>query len=282
MIDFRYHALSLVAVFLALGIGIVLGVTIGDELVSETDKRLREDLRNDVVEARDEASEQSRLGGLREEALTETAPLVANGRLAGRALGLIAVGEPPGEVLDAVEEATGLGSAPPVSTTTFDVPDDLDDLADAFGVAVPVNTDDQARRLGSTFGRAVMRGHRRLRRLREDLPRSFSGRYRSPLDGIVLYRHPPPDDLEPEQTELREAFEDGLTDVLRQPVIGVEASDTDPSQVAWYDDHAAASVDNIDSAAGRLALVLALDFDATARFGFKDTADRVLPEVSAP
>ena len=28
MLDFRYHALSLVAVFLALAIGIVLGVTI--------------------------------------------------------------------------------------------------------------------------------------------------------------------------------------------------------------------------------------------------------------
>ena len=38
MLDFRYHALSLVAVFLALAIGIVLGVTIGDSLVSEADQ----------------------------------------------------------------------------------------------------------------------------------------------------------------------------------------------------------------------------------------------------
>src|ERR671930_484343 len=35
MFDFRYHALSLVAVFLALAIGILLGATIGDSLVSE-------------------------------------------------------------------------------------------------------------------------------------------------------------------------------------------------------------------------------------------------------
>ena len=35
MFDFRYHALSLVAVFLALAIGILLGATIGDSLVSD-------------------------------------------------------------------------------------------------------------------------------------------------------------------------------------------------------------------------------------------------------
>jgi copper transport outer membrane protein MctB len=42
VVDFRYHALSLVAVFLALGIGIVLGVTVGDSLVSEADQNLRD------------------------------------------------------------------------------------------------------------------------------------------------------------------------------------------------------------------------------------------------
>ena len=40
MFDFRYHALSLVAVFLALGIGILLGSTIGDNLASQANKDL--------------------------------------------------------------------------------------------------------------------------------------------------------------------------------------------------------------------------------------------------
>ena len=41
MVDFRYHALSLVAVFLALGIGIVLGASLGDSVVSEANKDVR-------------------------------------------------------------------------------------------------------------------------------------------------------------------------------------------------------------------------------------------------
>ena len=51
MLDFRYHALSLVAVFLALGIGILLGTTIGDQLVSEANRDLSTSLRGDVTEA---------------------------------------------------------------------------------------------------------------------------------------------------------------------------------------------------------------------------------------
>ena len=280
MVDFRYHALSLVAVFLALGIGIVLGVTIGDELVSETDKRLREDLREDVVEARDEAAEGARVNGLREEALTETAPLIANGRLRGQRIALVAIGELPGEVEEGVEEALGLGSAELDSQTTFAVPDDLDELADAAGVAFPVASPGQARRLGRELGRTVYSG-RGVRRMREELPRSFTGDYSGRAQGVVLYRHPPPEASDEDQ-ELREAFEDGLGDGLRQPIVGVEDYTTEPSQVSWYDDHAAASVDNLDLAAGKLALVLALDLRATARFGFKDSADRALPELSAP
>ena len=51
MFDFRYHALSLVAVFMALVIGILLGIAIGDKgLISsartDIEKSLRSDLRN--------------------------------------------------------------------------------------------------------------------------------------------------------------------------------------------------------------------------------------------
>jgi len=282
MIDFRYHALSLVAVFLALGIGIVLGVTIGDELVSETDKRLREDLRDDIVQAREEAAEAARLSSLREDALSEAAPVVANGRLRRRRLGLVAIGELPGDVLEAVEESVSLGDGELDSQTTFEVPGELDQLADALGVVFPVTTAGQARRLGRMLGAAVRGGSRPLRRLREALPRHFGGDYSGRLDGVVLYRDPVEEsDLDDESLALREAFEQGLSGALRQPVIGVELTGTEPSQVEWYDDHAAASVDNLDMAAGKSALVLALDLGATARFGFKDSADRVLPELSA-
>ncbi|MDX6684158.1 MAG: Copper transport outer membrane protein MctB, partial [Baekduia sp.] len=56
MLDFRYHALSLVAVFLALAIGIVLGVTIGNSLLTDAERSLRGDLRANVTDAHAEAA----------------------------------------------------------------------------------------------------------------------------------------------------------------------------------------------------------------------------------
>ena len=48
MFDFRYHALSLAAVFIALVVGLLLGVAIGDkELVSGARQELRDSLRAD-------------------------------------------------------------------------------------------------------------------------------------------------------------------------------------------------------------------------------------------
>src|SRR5947199_311400 len=52
MFDFRYHALSLAAVFLALGIGIVLGATLGDSVISEANKDVRSSLQGDLLDAR--------------------------------------------------------------------------------------------------------------------------------------------------------------------------------------------------------------------------------------
>ena len=61
MFDFRYHALSLAAVLVALVIGVLLGVAIGDAgLVSGAEQDLRSGLRQDVREAQAESA------GLRE------------------------------------------------------------------------------------------------------------------------------------------------------------------------------------------------------------------------
>ncbi|HEX8743918.1 MAG TPA: copper transporter, partial [Thermoleophilaceae bacterium] len=62
-----------------------------------------------------------------------------------------------------------------------------------------------------------------------------------------------------------------------RPVVGVEAIDSDPSQIGFYEDRMPASVDSVDTPAGRIALVLTLA-GARGSFGFKDSADAPLPE----
>ncbi|MDQ3936966.1 MAG: copper transporter, partial [Actinomycetota bacterium] len=98
MLDFRYHALSIVAVFLALGIGIVLGTTIGDQLVSEANRDLSSSLRRDVVEARGAARSAREALDDREAFIGASFERIAGDRLRGRAVAVLAEGELPREV----------------------------------------------------------------------------------------------------------------------------------------------------------------------------------------
>ena len=280
MVDFRYHALSLVAVFLALGIGIVLGVTVGDSLVSEADQNLRDSLRDDVTEAREQARDEQAMAAKRDEVIDATSQQVADGRLRGISVGVIAMGELPGEISDSVEEAIDMSGGDLERTAVLDPPNGPE-----------ARSPRRQRRLGRRIGRLVEHGGASPA-LRGDQERRFSGSYRGSVEAVVVYRDPPPepeDDETARDLELREAFEDGLFEGLGDNVVGVEATGTDPSQIGWYDDQVIASVDNVNVPAGRLALVLVLQEAALAditgeqpegSYGYKDTADRALPDLS--
>ena len=61
MVNLRYHVVSLVAVFLALGIGIVLGSSLGDTVVSQANKDIAASLRTDLTQAQREAEDLARM-----------------------------------------------------------------------------------------------------------------------------------------------------------------------------------------------------------------------------
>jgi Copper transport outer membrane protein, MctB len=269
VVDFRYHAMSLVAVFLALGIGIVLGVTVGDSVVSDADRNLRDSLRGDVEEARQQARDEEALGERRDDVIEEIAPQLAAKRLDGRRVALVALGELPAELAESVDEAVEMGGGRVVRTA------ELEPLPDADRARAQ-------RRWGVTATRAVQSGGALLRRLaRSTTPRWFSGRASGPVDGIVVYRHPPPEDESDEDAVLRDALADGVVRRIADTGIAVEALGTDPSQVEWYGERFTASVDNVDAVAGRLALVLVIaDRRHEGSFGYKETAERPLPDLS--
>jgi hypothetical protein len=65
------------------------------------------------------------------------------------------------------------------------------------------------------------------------------------------------------------------------PVVGVERSDTQPSSIGLFQSQGLASVDDLDTYAGRIALVYALR-GTQGSFGTKATADRLLPRLRRP
>jgi len=138
LIDFRYHIVSIIAIFLALGLGVVAGTTVVDRVVVDRlDDNLNE-LRRRLDEHRRDITE---LTAEREQAnalVDQLAPAVSAGVLDGMQV-LFVTGEDDadwhGRVRDAVTGAGGVdaGSIALTSKWLLEDPEDRDELIRAFG-----------------------------------------------------------------------------------------------------------------------------------------------------
>lgn len=284
MFDFRYHALSLAAVFIALVVGLLLGVAIGDkELVSSARQDIRSSLRDDVRKANSERDEaQAKLAA--ERAYGErTYPILVDGRLRGRDIGLVMLG--PSDVTPA-DVREWLAPAGASLSLVAELEDEVDTgalAARARGTRYAAVDDDERllRPLGTRAGIQMVQGGRLVERLRSVLLQSTSGEFGG-LDGVVVVR-PSREPQDQRDAERLAALQDGIVRGLAQTaakVVGIEPSDADPSQIDWYRDRELSTVDNVDETAGHAALVFVLA-GADGAFGRGDGAQDLLPPVVA-
>ncbi len=120
MIDFRYHLVSLISVFLALAVGIALGAgplkeSIGDTLTGQVDQ-----LRAEKEDLRAEADQLSSDLKDSEAAITALSPSVMADVLGGRRVALVVLDEVDPAVTSSVSAAIGQagGSVTAVATVT--------------------------------------------------------------------------------------------------------------------------------------------------------------------
>ena len=282
MFDFRYHALSLAAVFIALVVGLLLGVAIGDkELVSSASNEVRDSLRSDVVRANDERRDA--LADLRreQEYADKSYPILTGGQLRGRRIGLVMLGESDGalETVDRALEPTG-ATLKVVAVVRGSVNTaELAKRAVGTRYAQLAEDDELIDDFGTRMGVQIVEGGKLIGQARTELLRSLSGSFGG-LDGVIVVRSndKPKDKQAADRLDkLQEGIVRGLVGA-RVSVVGIERRDTDPSQVGWYRDHELSSVDNTDETAGRAALVFVL-VGSDGSFGRKDSAQGLLPPL---
>ena len=140
-------------------------------------------------------------------------------------------------------------------------------------------------KFGGLAGRQLVSGGAQvdreiLSRVRGSLLSAFDGQL-GKLEGLVVMRSEPTG-MSTEQVQASAAFESGLiagVTAVGVPVVGVELSNTEPSQVPWYKSVGISSVDDLDVLAGQAALVYALA-GSQGTYGTKSTADSLLPAVA--
>jgi hypothetical protein len=281
--DFRYHALSLVAVLVALVIGLLLGVAVGDkELVSSAKDDLASRLSRDVQNAHRESDDLRAQLRQRQDFEEQAFPVLAENQLAGQRVGLIFMGGASRDTYDNVRDAVEAAGGQLTFSAGVREPPDLDGLANrAAGTRYADLADDAdlIRPFAERTGRSIALGGQLARKARSTLFDSFSGELDG-VDAVVVARmgEGPPDDQAAQVRAIEGGLVAGLGDT-EIPVVGAERTDTEPSHVAWYRDRGLASVDDVDAVAGRVALVYALAGRADGAYGVKATAEGILPRV---
>jgi hypothetical protein len=283
MFDYRYHALSLAAVLFALAVGVLIGVAIGDSnLVSSAQNGIVHNLRSEVSGSQHNLEQDGTRLSEQETLAADLWPFAVHGVLTGRNIGLVFLGESSDKidalVRDGVSEAGGnvktvVAVREPLDTTGV--------ATQASGTRYTALASEPMllRQFGMRIGKQLVSGGQLLERVHTKLLSSYDGEL-GKLEGLVVVRSDPVG-MSPQAAKSTAEFESGLIAGVTSegvPAVGVELSSTEPSQIPWYKAENLASVDDLDTIAGRTALALALAGDHGA-YGVKSTADALLPSA---
>jgi hypothetical protein len=287
MFDYRYHALSLAAVLLALAVGVLIGVAIGDSnLVSSAKDGVVHELRSEVSGANKQIAQLHNQLSSQEELGEDLYQIAVHGLLSGHRVGLVFLGSSSDRIDGLVREAVTQAGGELVTVVAVHEPLDVAGIAQqATGTpyAALGTQPHLVERLGIRIARQLVGSdHRLLAQIQGKLLSSFDGKLEG-LTGLVVARSEP-EGMSSEETQATGEFQSGLLEgssTAGVPTVGVELSSTNPSQIPWYKSHNISSVDNIDTAAGRAALGFTLA-GAHGTYGEKATAESgLLPRVGS-
>ena len=310
MFDFRYHALSLAAVLLALAVGVVIGVAIGDsDLVSSAKSGIVHDLKEEVSGAQQHAGKLSAELSSEQAFANDLYPIAVHGLLSGRSIGLVFLGGSSNRLNALARDAVTQAGGDLATVVAVREPLDLSGIGHAAegtryaslaGTASANSTtegeaagqgaetgevDSQlVERFGAIVAKQLVSGGQNvdrelISRVRGRLLTAFDGQL-GRLQGLVVVRSDPTAET-PQQAKASAAFESGFVggvSTVGTPIVGVELSSTEPSQVPWYQGKDISSVDDLDATAGQAALIYALSGSRGA-YGTKSPADSLLPNV---
>jgi Copper transport outer membrane protein, MctB len=288
MFDLRYHVASLTAVFLALVIGIVVGVGISDRGLIDTAKRSLLEQRVARLQSQlDQASKSSALSEREQKAaelyINETYPVLVRNRLHGKRVAVVFVGSVDGGIRSTIEQTLTDAGAEQVRLRAVTVPIDVRAVETKLAASPDTrsyrgrsNLENLGRELG---GELVTGGDTPAwDALTDTLVEERVGGSKQPADAVILARTATPQ--RGPGGKLLLGLYQGLT-ATGVPAVGVETTSTTRSAVGVYSGAGLSSVDDLDKPMGQLALVLLLGRASPGQYGLKASADASLPPFPA-
>jgi hypothetical protein len=308
VVSFRFHLVSIVAVFMALGLGVLTGTTVINRGLVARLEGQTEDLRQRTEDAEAELTRlQAEVEGWSAYG-EETMDLIVTGRLDGQRVVVITQEGTDDASIDGVlralrmaagDEQAVIGPLSVTSRMALDSEVDRDELAAILGadaVSEPetlqtIAADQLARRLAfAAAGDDTLEELLAARYLIDEqgLAEGAIGELGGPEDAIVvLAGGPATSGLQPERflvPLVGDLARDGAAVAAGEPVNGQE--EEPPFVAALRSDGEVSTMiatqDNVDQVPGQVGLVLALEDllrGVAGHYGVKDGADGAIPEV---
>lgn len=287
IVDYKYHIASLVAVFLALGIGILIGSTLlGNTALVEYQKQVTNNLEgqlqalrkaNDDVTAR--ANTLQLDSNINKQYEDQTLPLLVDGKLTNKTFAVIELngyGFPP-EITEAIEAAGGTISSVTSINNFYDEPKALKDFRGGLGLWPDLGDDEYLSKIGTEIAVGIIDGEKDsiVNNLIDKKVLQYTGEFGIPVDGVIIIGGSYKREARNMQIDL------ALIDYFKElniPVVGIEETDVASSSMKEYQRKHISTIDDIDIAPGRLAMVYVLS-GQTGNYGIKSTAQKLLPDI---
>jgi Copper transport outer membrane protein, MctB len=284
MFDLRYHLASLTAVFVALVLGILIGIGL-----STTDTVRESDLQNleahiaRLERERDAANARAaQLALLQKDTATfieEAYPALIHDRLAGKRFALVFAGSIDERIRVSVERTLADGGAEGLARVrALELPLDTRMATRVLGGGAPFQEyegDDDLGALGQDLAFELVEGGETplWDAVSGQLVEEQEGGFRHAVDGVIVART-----AEPQRgatTQFLAGFYRGLASTDR-PAVGVETSSTRPSALESFSRRELSTIDHLDLQLGRLALALLLAGGEEGEYGLRGE-DGILP-----
>lgn len=287
IIDLRYHIASLVAVFLALGIGILIGSTVlGNDTLARQQKQLTDKLmvqmeqlrqKNETVQARANALEID--NNTQKQFEKQVLPVLVQGRLAGYHLAIIETNSYgfPDDLIATLRQAGASVESITTVLNGFSLGKQKETIQSRLGWG-NLTEEQLITRLAGEIARGVVKGDNQqvLNILVESDLIKTTGKYGIPLNGVIIIGGSQDRDMVRPQTVDLPMIDYFLSHKIS--VYGVEETGVLYSYMSDYQKKRISTVDNIDTIPGQVALVMAMA-GKPGHYGVKSTAQKLLPAL---
>ncbi|MGB4504448.1 MAG: copper transporter [Syntrophaceticus sp.] len=285
----KYHIASLVAVFLALGIGILIGTSmIGSDTISKQQKNMIEGIEKEFTILREENKRNADALLQAQEVMSrqqqfnqEVLPLLVRDKLQGRKIAIVDLNyHKEHDGLANVFRSAG-ADVQSVTVINLDLLKDSSlskQTAGMLGKASDADVEKYLPDLAKLLAEAIATGENDelVRFLDDHEVLRISGNYGPPLQDVVLIGG-----AEDKSQDYFKKFDQIMIKAWQKSgynVYGVEDSDTAVSYMRYYQSSRLTTVDNIDTVYGQVSLVMAM-YGYPGHYGVKQTAETFLPPL---